>query len=237
MLKPTTAEPTKVTPAKVEAAPVRLTIKSLLGLSLAIIAFYWQIVFTSQFSMLTVGETVNQAYSWFHFWAESVRHGNLPLWDSYTFGGHSFIGEMQTAAFYPFHLVFAMFPANSNGLLSTRLFHLYFVFTHLLAACFMFALLRDMELNRFPALLGGLCYSIGGFVGVAPWPHLLESSVWLPLQFLLMLRALSATAMRPSLAYSGLAGLTLGLSILAGGLHIVMMQAIVLITAAAYYGW
>ncbi len=235
MLKPTMAEPIKVNPAKVEAAPVRLTIKSLFGLSLAIIAFYWQIVFTSQFSMLTVGETVNQAYSWFHFWAESVRHGNLPLWDPYTFGGHSFIGEMQTAAFYPLHLVFALFPANGNGLLSTRLFHLYFVFTHLLAAYFMFALLREMGLNRFPAVLGGLCYSIGGFVGVVAWPHLLESAIWLPLQFLLMLRALQTPALRLSLTYAALAGLTLGLSILAGGLHIVMMQAIVLITAAAYY--
>src|SRR5580692_10333105 len=168
-------------------------------LSLAIVAFYWQIVFTGQFSMLTVGETVNQAYSWFHFWAESVRHGSVPLWDPYTFGGHSFIGEMQTAAFYPLHLVFA----------------------HLLAAYFMFALIREMGLNRFPALLAGVCYSLGGFVGAAPWPHLLESSVWLPLQFLLMLRALQAHAARRSIIYAALGGLTLGLSILAGGLHIV----------------
>ena len=213
----------------------KTTLKCLFWLSLAIVAFYWKIVFTSQFSMLTVGETVNQAYSWFHFWAESVRHGSLPLWDPYTFAGHSFIGEMQTAAFYPLHLVFALFPANGNGLLSTRLYHLYFVFTHLLAAYFMFALIREMGLNRFPALLAGLCYSLGGFVGAAPWPHLLDSAVWLPVQFLLTLRALQAHALRRSLTYAALAGLTLGLSILAGGLHIVMMQVIVLVSAAAYY--
>jgi len=211
------------------------TIKCLFWVSLAIVAFYWQIVFTRQFSMLTVGETVNQAYSWFHFWADSVRHGSVPLWDPYAFAGRSFIGEMQTAAFYPLHLVFALFPANSNGLLSTRLFHLYFVFTHLLAAYFMFALIREMGLSRYAALLAGLCYSLGGFVGTAPWPHLLESAVWLPLQFLLMLRALQTPAPRKSLTYAALAGLTLGLSILAGGLHIVMMQAIILVTASAYY--
>jgi hypothetical protein len=213
----------------------KATRKCLCWLSLAIVAFYWQIVFTSQFSMLTVGETVNQAYSWFHFWAESVRHGSVPLWDPYTFGGHSFIGEMQTAAFYPLHLVFALFPANGNGLLSTRLYHLYFVFTHLLAAYFMFALMREMGLNRFSALIAGLCYSLGGFVGTAPWPHLLDSAVWLPLQFLLTLRALQAPSIRQSLTYAALAGLTLGLSILAGGLHIVMMQVIILVSAAAYY--
>ena len=185
--------------------------------------------------MLTVGETVNQAYSWFHFWAESVRHGSVPLWDPYTFGGRSYIGEMQTAAFYPLHLIFALFPANRSGLPAPQLYHLYFVFTHVLAAYFMFALIREMGLNRFPALLAGLCYSLGGFVGAAPWPHLLDSAVWLPLQFLLMLRALQAHATRRSLTYAALAGLTLGLSILAGGLHIVMMQVIVLVSAAAYY--
>ena len=213
----------------------KATLKCLFWLSLAIVAFYWQIVFTRQFSMLTVGETVNQAYSWFHFWAESVRHGSVPLWDPYTFAGHSFIGEMQTAAFYPLHLVFALFPANGNGLLSTRLYHFYFVFTHLLAAYFMFALIREMGLSRYAALLAGVCYSLGGFVGTAPWPHLLESAVWLPLQFLLMLRALQAPALRQSLTYAALAGLTLGLSILAGGLHVVMMQVIILVSAAAYY--
>ena len=218
----------------VEPNKVKPTVRSLLLLFLAIIAFYWKIVFTRQYSMLTVGETVNQAYSWFHFWTESVRHGSVPLWDPYAFGGRSFIGEMQTAAFYPLHLVFALFPANSKGLLSPGLYHLYFVFTHVLAAFFMFALIRELGLDRFPALLAGLCYSLGGFVGVVPWPHMLESAVWLPLQFLLLLRALRASTTRCSLVYAALAGLALGLSILAGGLHIVMMQAIVLVTAAAY---
>ena len=97
------------------------TIRSLVWLLLAIVAFYWKIVFTSQFSMMTDSETVTQAYSWFHFWAESVRRGSLPLWDPYAFGGRSYIGEMQTAAFYPLHLVFALFPANRNGLLAQPL--------------------------------------------------------------------------------------------------------------------
>ena len=43
------------------------TIKSLSLLLLAVVAFYWKIIFTSQFSMMTDSETVTQAYSWFHF--------------------------------------------------------------------------------------------------------------------------------------------------------------------------
>jgi len=140
---------------------VKSTIRSLFWLLLSIVAFYWKIVFTRQFSMLTIAEPINQAYSWFHFWAESIRHGELPLWDPYAFGGRSFAGEMQPAVFYPLHLVFALFPSDSNGLLSPRLYHMYFVFAHVLAAYFMFALIRELGLDRFPALLAGLCYSLG----------------------------------------------------------------------------
>jgi hypothetical protein len=211
------------------------TFKSLVWMLLAIVAFYWNIVFTRQYSMMTDPETVTQAYTWFHFWAESIRHGSWPLWDPYAFGGRSYAGEMQTAAFYPLHLIFALFPPNRDGLLATSLYHLYFVFAHVLAAYFMYALIREMGLDQFPAVLAGVIFSLGGFVGVVPWPHLLESSIWLPLEFLLTLRALQAVELRRGLSYAGLAGLTLGMSILAGGLHIVMMQAIALVTAAIYF--
>ena len=167
------------------ASMAKSTLKSLGALLLGVVAFFWNIIFTRQYSMLTdpQPETINQAYTWFHFWAEGVRRGSVPLWDPYTFGGRSYVGEMQTAAFYPLHLILAAFPADRNGLLFPELYHLYFVFAHVLAAFFMFALIREMELDHFPAVLAGLCYSLGGFVGVVPWPHLLESSVWLPLQF------------------------------------------------------
>jgi len=209
--------------------------KSLALLMLAIVAFYWKIILSGQFSLLTNFETVTQAYSWFHFWVESVRQGTLPLWDPYAFAGRSFPGEMQTAAFYPLHLILAIFPFDHNGLLAPRLYHLYFVSVHLMAAWFMFALIRELGLTRFSAIIAGLCFSIGGFVGRVLWPHMLESSIWLPIQFSFLLRALDAKTLFRGLAYAALSGLALGLSILAGGLHIVMMQGLVLATAIAHY--
>ncbi len=209
--------------------------KSLALLLLALMAFYWKIILSGQFSLLANFETVTQAYSWFHFWVESVRQGTLPLWDPYAFAGRSYPGEMQTAAFYPLHLVLALFPFNRNGLLAPQLYHLYFVSVHVMAAWFMFALIRELGLSRFSAVIAGLCFSIGGFVGRVLWPHMLESSIWLPLQFLFLLRALDAQTLFRALAYGALSGLALGLSILAGGLHIVMMQGLVLMTAIAYH--
>lgn len=77
-----------------------------------VIVFYWKILLTDQFSLLTNEEGVNQAYSWLRYWISSVRHGVLPIWDPNTFGGHSFCGEMQTAVFYPLHLLLVLFPLN-----------------------------------------------------------------------------------------------------------------------------
>src|SRR5258708_4505466 len=192
-------------------------------------------VLTGTFSVLTNFETVSPANFWIHFWAESVSHGVWSVWDPFMFAGRSYPGEMQTAAFYPLHLVFALFPPDRNGLLAPQLYHLYFVFAHVLAAWFMFALIRELGLSRFSALVAGLSFSIGGLVGRVLWPHIFESALWLPLLFLFWLRALHAGSRRRASLHAVLAGLTLGLSILAGGLHVVMMQAIVLVSAASVY--
>ena len=209
--------------------------KPLALLLLAMVAFYWKIILTSQFSLLTNSETVTQAYSWLHFWVESVRQGTLPLWDPYAFGGRSYPGEMQTAAFYPLHLILAVFPFGRDGLLAPQLYHLYFVAVHLMAAWFMFALVRELGLSRFSGIIAGLCFSIGGFVGRVLWPHMLESAIWLPIQFFFLLRALHAKNLVRALSYAAWCGLALGLSVLAGGLHIVMMQGLTVIAAIAYH--
>ena len=93
----------------------RSTIKSLLLLLLVMVLFYWRILLTGQFSLLTESEGVNQGYSWYQFWITTVRRGIWPLWDPYTFSGHIFAGEMQTAAFYPLNFLVALAPFNQHG--------------------------------------------------------------------------------------------------------------------------
>ena len=83
----------------------KATVRSILWLLLIMILFYWKILLTRQFSLLTESEGVNQAYSWYHFWIASLRQGVLPLWDPYMSAGRSFVGEMQTAAFYPLNFL------------------------------------------------------------------------------------------------------------------------------------
>jgi hypothetical protein len=205
----------------------RTTIIWLSVILLSVALFYWKIVLASRYSLLTDLETVNRSYSRLQFWIFSIRHGTLPLWDPYTLGG-----QIGTAVFYPLHLLLALVPLGPDGLFSPHLYHLWFVVVHFLGACFMFALVREFGLDQFSAFFAGICFSLGGFVGRTARLDLLESCIWLPLIFLFLLRAINAAHARRALRNAALSGLALGMSILAGGTDIVVMQVLVVISAA-----
>jgi len=42
--------------------------------------------------------------------ADSLRHGHLPLWNSFTYGGQPFLGNFESAVFYPPNLLFLCLP-------------------------------------------------------------------------------------------------------------------------------
>lgn len=200
------------------------------------VLFYWKILLTNQFSLLTGYEGANQAYSWLNFWVRSIRQGAWPLWDPNTYSGHIFSGEMQTGSFYPLYLPLALFPLNWHGLLFPALYHVMYAASHFLGAWFMFCLVRELDLGDFPAIVAGICFSLGGILGRMPeWPHLLNSGIWLPLILLFLLRALKAPGMPRMALNASACGLCLGLSILAGGLHMAIMQAVAIATTAAFH--
>jgi hypothetical protein len=213
----------------------RATIGWLLLFLPVTVLFYWKILLTRQFSLLTGSEAVNQGYSWLQFALTSIRRGNLPMWDPYTLGGHSFSGEMQPGAFYPFHLLLALVPFNSASVLSPITYNVWSAVTHVLAACSMFLLVRKLGLSRFSAFIAGICFSLGGFVARIGWPHVLESSIWLPLVFLFFLRGLQATSSRLAMIDASIGGLMFGMSVLAGGLQEVLMETLVIVSAGLFY--
>ncbi|HLK50862.1 MAG TPA: YfhO family protein [Bryobacteraceae bacterium] len=215
----------------------RLETAKYLGLlALAVALFDWKTLLTRQFTFLIGSEPVNLTYSWLSFWVRSVRHLQLPLWDPYAFAGHPFAGEMLPSAYYPLHLVLALLPFNRNGLFSASVYNDTRTATHLLCACFMFALLRDFGRTRFSSFVGACCFALGGIIARLLWLPYVESGIWLPVIFLFLLRALEAEQQRLSILYASLSGAGLGMSVLAGGLHMSMMQGIVVVTAALYGG-
>lgn len=214
----------------------RINAKYLALLALAIVLFHWRTLLTDQFTTIVGWEGVNQTYAWLHFWVGSIRHGHLPLWDPYAFGGRPFVGESQTTAFYPFRLLFALVPLNKNGLVSPRFYHEYLAFNRFLGAVFMFALLREFRRSHFAAFIGACAFSMGGLLARMPWPHYQESCIWLPVTFLFVLRALKRETGTRALAEASLAGLCMGMSVLTGGVQFAMIQGIFIVAAIIYYG-
>ena len=210
------------------------TFKAIILLLLLTILFFWNILLTRQFSLLTGEEEARQWYSWLHYCVINIKQGALPLWDPYTGAGSSFPAEMQMGAFNPLNLLPALIPLSRKGVFSLQLFHQWYAFIHFLAACFMFALIRELGLGRFSALIGGICFAFGGFLIHTPWRHMYESAIWLPLIFLFFLRSLNAQSVKRTLLYASASGLALGMTILAGGLHVTIMAALALVAFAAF---
>src|SRR5690348_7141006 len=149
--------------------------------------------------------------------------------------GRPFAAEMLPSAFYPLHLFLALLPFNRNGLFSPQLYNVTFAATHLLGAYFTFALIREFRLTRLAAFAGACCFALGGVMVKLLWLPYVESGIWLPAIFLFLLRALRAGRAREAVLDASLSGACLGLSILAGGINMSIMQGIVVISAVPYY--
>ena len=127
-------------------------------LLLITILFYWKILLTHQFSLLTDSEFVNCGYAWYQFLVSSIRNGHLPLWDPYAYSGRSFVGEMQAGAYFPLNLILALAPFNrwSAVVSPPQVYNAFFALAHFIAACFMFARSAwNSGLGRFVRTGGG----------------------------------------------------------------------------------
>lgn len=209
--------------------------KFVLLLCLIIVAFYSPILFSSQFSVLTALDQAAMDYPWYNYLASSLHSGHIPLWDPYSQGGRSFVGESATGAFSPIRWT-ATLLLSKDGAISSRSMQVIFVFLHGLAAILMFALIRTMGLSRFAALFGGLCFSLAGYAGNVLWFDMVESIIWLPLVFLFQLKAFQAESRSRRICYALISGLGIGMAELGGRMHIVILDALLVIAAGIYYG-
>ena len=165
-------------------------------------------------------------YPWRLFTAQTLKSGYLPLWNSHEFCGTPFVANSQSAVFYPFNLLFCLFPAARAFGISVLL-HLF------LTGSFMYGFLRSraFALGRPAALLGAVAWQMCHWqVAWLELPTFLCVSAWLPLALLLVDR----TAERPTALRAAGLGLCLGVMLLAGHLQIAL-YCFGLITAYAIF--
>lgn len=123
-----------------------------------------------------IGDLVIQNYAWKQFTMESLRGGEIPLWNPYLFAGAPFLANGQHSMLYPFSVLFLLLPlAKAYG---------WFALSQVwLAGLSMYAFGRIVGLRRGPAALAGLVYQGAQFliISAAVFPMIAGAVVWLPL--------------------------------------------------------
>ncbi len=193
-----------------------LAVRAPLVMTLGVIAVFWKLVLTKQYTFLELPDEARQILPWLNVQAYALRHHSLLLWNPYEAAGQSLIGQVQPAVMSPFTWLLALAPLSPTGHIQIAWVHLWFVILHLIAAWFAYALFRDLRCTRAGAAIGGLFYATSGYIGNIAWPQILGAAIWTPLVFLFLLRALRGRTPMKSAAW---AGITLGASWL-GGHHV-----------------
>lgn len=163
-------------------------------------------------------DVIQQYYPWRKFYAESIRDGELPLWNPYMFSGTTFVGNGQSAIFYPLNIIFLIIPVDvAFG---------WFSFIHLLiAALGMYALLSLWGIRPACSLIGALAFMMCGFL--MAWLNyitLVCTAVWLPVTIAVYEYALRRINLRASfwvaLRWAILTPLAMAMPVLAGHMQI-----------------
>jgi hypothetical protein len=175
--------------------------------------FFHSAVFPRTKTFLGGIDNTYQYYPWMHKLAEDWRALVPPLWDFSVEAGFPFPGEWQTAAFYPINILYVWLtgiptPAKLDVLI---LFH----FAAAMWGMSLFLRLRGVE--RWPSLFGGAVFCWIGPVATraSGQANIFVGLVYLP--WVLYFFELGLAAKNPwRNPWTGLAGLMLALSLLAG---------------------
>jgi hypothetical protein len=122
-------------------------------------------------------DVVDIIYPTRHFAAESLRQGQFPLWNPYTFSGYSFVGNFQAGLFYPINLFFYLLPASLTAVANDLdlILHLF------LAGAGMYFYMRTIDCSPLASLGAGIVFMLNGiFVVWLEWHTILSTGVWLP---------------------------------------------------------
>jgi hypothetical protein len=124
----------------------------LAGFALAAQAFWW-------FSDSVVPwDSKNHFYPMFRFLADSLQHGEIPLWNPYHFGGHPSAADPQSLLFTPSMSLFALIAplASMTALDAWIMLHVF------VGGLGMMALARRRGWGPAAAVLTAIIYMLGG---------------------------------------------------------------------------
>jgi hypothetical protein len=181
------------------------------------------------------GDLASFLYPLYDWTARTLKTGIIPLWNPYLYGGAPFVADVQTGVFYPVNLlVFALVPSVTYDVMEgLAVLHVF------LAGAFTYICVRGLkpDLPRLAALTGAVAFMFSDlFIVHFGNLNMIAAITWLPLVFLLFVRALRASGRR-RLGLAAGAGLFLGVAFLAGHIQPILYIAVALVVALLVIGW
>ena len=175
--------------------------------------FFHSAVFPRTSTFLCGYDNTYQYYPWMHKLADDWRALAPPLWDFSVEAGFPFSGEWNTGAFYPINILYVWL----TGIPTPAKLDVLILFHFAAAVWGMSLFLRQRGVERWPSLFGGAVFCWVGPVATraSGQANIFVGLIYLPWILYFFERGFAAkTPWRNS--WTGLAGLTLALSLLAG---------------------
>lgn len=104
-------------------------------------------------------DVVTQIYPWKKITIDSWRHGQVPLWNPYSFSGTPHAANYQTAVFSPVNLLYGIMPFLDAWSISI-------ILQPMLAGLFMYVFLRCLARSNTASLIGAIAFMFCGFITV-----------------------------------------------------------------------
>lgn len=120
-------------------------------------------------------DVITQIFPWKRVTIDAWKHGELPLWNPYSFSGTTHAGNYQSAVFSPVNLLFALLP-------EIHAWSIMILLQPLLAGVFMYVFLRSLFISREGSSIGSVAFMFCGFMVVwAAYGTLSYAVLFLPL--------------------------------------------------------
>ncbi len=174
-----------------------------------------------------LSDLILENFAWKNFISDSLRDGELPLWNPNIFAGTPFLATGQHSAYYPFSSLFLI-------LSIPKAYGWYTLFQLWLAGVFTYVLARVLGMRRSSSGISGLIFQGSGFllVSSAVFPMILGAAIWLPLLLActekIIHNATRQTGAGKTLPWAALGSIALGMQLLAGHIEITYYTLLVL---------
>jgi hypothetical protein len=102
-------------------------------------------------------DIIGQIYPWRYFAVETIKSGQIPLWNPYSFSGTPHLANYQSAVLNPLNIGFFVFPFIDW-------WSFLIILQPLLAGLFTYMFIKSLKRSEFAAILSSLSFMFCGFV-------------------------------------------------------------------------